>query len=45
MLTTEGKKLDLILKEANKTLIAYPQRKSNNGVDSDAAKPAAQVTP
>jgi tetratricopeptide (TPR) repeat protein len=41
----EGKKLDLILKEANKTLIAYPQRKSNNGVDSDAAKPAAQVTP
>lgn len=41
----EGKKLDGILKEANKALIVYSQRKSNKGVDSDVANHTTQVTP
>ncbi len=41
----EGKKLDGILKEASKALVAFSLMKSNKGVDTDAADPAAQVTP
>jgi len=41
----ERKKLDEILKEANKALVAYSRRKSNKGVDPDEADTVTQVTP